>query len=197
MKAAMALSPVGGDGLKEREFLGKKIYSLPLPPNEDNPKAGEQAFSFAASGGYVGMSADVSLLEEYLRSRENTANPLRATAGLEEAAQRVGGMNTGMFGYDNQTETLKTTLELARSNPDILEKFLLRSPTADEDQEDEKEGKEGAEAKKPKKAWFDAKLLPPFEKIAKYFHYSVFGGGSTAEGIGFKWFSPVPPQLKK
>lgn len=196
IKAAAALSPTGGEGIKEREFLGKKIYSMPLPPGED-AKAGERSFSFAASGGYVAMSADASLLEEFLRSRESTTKPLRATAGLEEAAQRVGGMNTGLFGYDNQTETLKVTFELARSNPDMLDKFLLRSPAGEEDDEDEKDGKAGKDAKPPKKAWFDVKLLPPFEKISKYFHYSVFGGGSTAEGLGFKWFSPVPPLLKK
>jgi len=47
------------------------------------------------------------------------------------------------------------------------------------------------------KDWLDFSLLPPFEKIAKYFSISVYGGGATTEGLSFKMFQPVPPGLRR
>jgi hypothetical protein len=47
------------------------------------------------------------------------------------------------------------------------------------------------------KDWVDFSLLPPFEKIAKYFHFSVSSGSFTADGFSYKAFTPTPPQLKK
>ncbi|MBC8001829.1 MAG: hypothetical protein H7X97_04495, partial [Opitutaceae bacterium] len=45
--------------LKEREFLGRKIYSLNLPGALPGPDGQPKVFSFVGSGGYVAMSADV------------------------------------------------------------------------------------------------------------------------------------------
>ena len=42
----------------------------------------------------------------------------------------------------------------------------------------------------------DFSLLPPFEKISKYFYISVYGAGATSEGLQFKMFAPTPPALK-
>src|SRR5207248_1578244 len=84
--------------LKDREFLGRKIFSLP----PSGPVATGGGFHFAASGGYVALSGDVGILEEFLRSNETKAKPLGETAGLNLAAQKVGGMGTGLFGFNNQ-----------------------------------------------------------------------------------------------
>jgi hypothetical protein len=41
--------------------------------------------NYAASGGYLAMSTDVSMLEEYLRSSDSQAKSLREAGGLVEA----------------------------------------------------------------------------------------------------------------
>jgi len=46
------------------------------------------------------------------------------------------------------------------------------------------------------KEWMDFSLLPPYEKIAKYFYFTVYSGGSTVDGLTFKMFAPVPPALR-
>ena len=44
--------------------------------------------------------------------------------------------------------------------------------------------------------WFDLKLLPPVESVEKYFHYTVYGGTASTNGITWKMFEPTPPGLK-
>jgi len=46
------------------------------------------------------------------------------------------------------------------------------------------------------KEWMDFSLLPPYEKIAKYFYFTVYAGGSSVDGLTFKMFAPVPPALR-
>jgi len=36
-----------------------------------------------------------------------------------------------------------------------------------------------------------------FIKLAKYFYFSVYSGGTTPDGLNFKVFAPVSPQLKQ
>ena len=50
----------------------------------------------------------------------------------------------------------------------------------------------------PKKIgdWMDFSLLPDYDQVSKYFYFSVYGGGATAEGISLKSFAPRPPTLK-
>ncbi|MBI5774648.1 MAG: hypothetical protein HZA89_13005 [Verrucomicrobia bacterium] len=172
---------------KEREFLGRKIFTLKLPPKV-NPKTGrpvENNFQFAASGGYLALSSDTAMLEEYLRSKEGAAKPLAELAGLREAAQQVGGTSTGWFIYENQIETMRLLFEAARTDPKAFDQaFSLPGAGAGL-------GDTGL------KKWMDFSLLPPFEKIAKYFSFTVSAGSATADGIHFKAYSPLPPSLKK
>ena len=51
-------------------------------------------------------------------------------------------------------------------------------------------------AEKSIKDLMDFSLLPPFERISKYFYFSVYGASATSEGLTFKMFAPVPPALK-
>jgi hypothetical protein len=44
--------------------------------------------------------------------------------------------------------------------------------------------------------WLDLTLLPPFERVAKYFHFTVYGGAWRPDGFLFKLFTPNPPALK-
>ena len=45
--------------------------------------------------------------------------------------------------------------------------------------------------------WVTYKLLPPFDRVAKYFNFSVYGGAATVDGLTLKMFTPTPPELKK
>jgi hypothetical protein len=43
--------------------------------------------------------------------------------------------------------------------------------------------------------WMDFSLLPDYDKVSKYFYFSVTSGNVTADGLSFKVFAPRPPQL--
>ena len=179
--------------LKEREFLGRKIQSIKLPstPSPDGLKMVEKTLSFAASGGYVALSTDVALLEEFLRNSETSGKKLAEMAGLSDAAQKVGGMNTGWFGYENQAETLRVLLETLKQDPNAFEKLfapIAANPLT---------GATGGGLGKGAKDWFDVALLPSFDKLARYFHFTVLAVNANADGFYFKTFSPTPPLLRK
>jgi hypothetical protein len=171
---------------KEREFLGRKIYSqaapvLPIPTA--NPSA-PGTLHYAASGSYVAITTEPSMLEEYLRSSDSQQKKLRETPGLAEATAKVGGSSTGLFGYENQAETTRTMFELLRKSA-----ASTNSNAAP-----------GIPAWNPESAfekWMDFSLLPSFDKIAKYFYFTVYSASANAEGFTFKIFAPSPPSLKK
>jgi hypothetical protein len=165
-----------------RDFLGRKIYTIPLPVRRlpGVPASATRAIYCSASDGYVAVTTDVSMLEEYLRSAESPPKPLNGTAGLVDAAQHVGGTGGGLFGYQNQRETMRAAFTLLKNQasignanaPDlfsVLPKSFLN----------------GA----------DFSLLPDYDQVSKYFYFSVYGGSATADGLSFKFFAPRPPQL--
>jgi hypothetical protein len=135
------------------------------------------------------MSTDIAMLEEFLRSGDSTGKALKDVAGLNDAAQRVGGMANGMFGYENQAESARALVETLKKESGTLANLFGASPLA---------GQFGMEDSAEKlKDWVDFSLLPSFDQIAKYFYMSVGAGAVTPEGIGFKVYGPNPPQLKK
>jgi len=182
-QAALALKSVAAlmhgqqDTPEPRDFLGRKIYTIPLPGRRAPGAAAPVSRSLycAASGGYVALTTDASTLEEYLRSNAGQAQPLRETPGLRDAAQHVGGAGSGLFGYENQRETVRAAFAL-----------LKEASAADT-----------AMAVFPKsfRDWMDFSLLPDYGQVSKYFCFSVYGGGATADGLSFKVFAPRPPQM--
>jgi hypothetical protein len=189
LKTITSLLPPQWTNLKERELLGKKVYSLTLPTGA-NPdgSTSQRSYHYSASGGYLAVSTDEAILESYLRSSDNTGKTLRDSVGLADAAQKIGGMSTGMFGYENASETMRVTLGALKEDSGSIEKLLALTPFAPRIG-----GKDG----KGLKDWVDFSLLPPFEQIAKYFYFTVYSGNATPDGIDYKMFSPTPPQLKK
>jgi hypothetical protein len=188
LKSILTLMNPQGGNPKEREFLGRKIYSMPAPASPlaggNTAKAGA-TLSYAASGSYVAISTETTLLEEYLRSSDGEQKSLREAPGLTEAAAKVGGTSTGWFVYENQAETTRAALE------------ILRKSAANTDPKMLAPGLPAFTPENPFKEWMDFSLLPEFEKIAKYFYFSVYAGNASADGLTFNVFSPVPPQLKK
>ena len=189
IKVLMATLGQDPAGLKEREFLGRKIYSLSLPGALPGPDGKPGLFSFVGSGGYLAMSADVALLEEYLRSSENKPKPLAELRGLADAAQKVGGMNSGLFGYASHSGEMKAWMEVMKKDTVGLDAIFGLGALAPKDAN-------GDNAKKLKE-WLDVSLLPPYDAIAKYFHFSVYGGSFTPDGFLMKVFAPIAPGLKK
>jgi hypothetical protein len=130
------------------------------------------------------------MIEEFLRSSESQGKRLRETPGLTEASQKVTGPGTGIFGYENQAETMRVAFETLRKNPSSVTNKTSSSlnPLA------------GAlnvgEAEKSVKDLMDFSLLPPFERISKYFGMSVYGVAATSEGLTLKLFTPTPAGLK-
>ncbi len=185
----VAVSSLGGrqgPEFKEREFLGRKIYTAGTPAGlalagNKQPKN----LHFAASSGYLAISTDVAMVEEFLRSSDSKARPLSQTAGLADMAQKVGGMGTGIFGIENQAEQMRSAFDVAKKDPSLADLFSA-GPI----------GNQVADAKKFKE-WCDFSLLPPYDAVSKYFYYTVYAGGFDASGFNLKFFAPTPPQLKK
>lgn len=172
LRAAAAILPTGGEDLKEREFNGKKIFGARYPTPEDPRRVVE----VAASGGFVALSSHPAMIEEYLRSAEGGGKPLKELPGFADTAQKVGGMGTGLFGYENLKESARPAWEAMRLSGG-LDKALPGT--------DPKNTRELAK-------WFDVTLLPPFESVAKYFGPSFYAGSWDARGFSLKAFSPTP-----
>jgi len=165
-------------GQAPRDFLGHKIHTLTLRPTTD-PATGAvhpHALYVATSGGYLALSTATSILEEFLRSAGGNVKPLRDLPGLVEAAQQVGGTGGGLFGYENQRESLRQLFQQMKnsSTPGTTAKML---PPGWRD-------------------WLDFSLLPDYDAVAKYFSLSVYGGSVDSDGITVKAFTPRPPPVQ-
>jgi hypothetical protein len=164
-----------------RDFQGKTINSIsiaPATPPGSTVKIPARSFYYAASSGYIAMSTDSSILESYLRNPGAADKPLNQIAGLADAAQHIGGMGNGLFGYENQREIMRSAFTLLKNQPNGSAGM---SPMA---------------ALPPSfREWMDFSLLPDYDAVSKYFFFSVFNGSATADGISFKAFAPRPPGL--
>jgi hypothetical protein len=192
LKALFVIFPQG-DTITEREFLGRKIFSVPMPPvslfGAAVARPGPpQALNFAASGSYVGLSTDPTLVEEYLRSAESPPRPLRERPGLAEAAEKAGGVGTYLFGYENQTENMRAAFDAMRKDPSAAANAntLGLFPGVP--------GLSGAE--RHFKGWIDYSLAPPFDRVAQYFSFTVYAARATTDGVTLKFFAPAPPALR-
>jgi hypothetical protein len=134
------------------------------------------------------FSTDASTLEEFLRSGESPGRSLRETAGLADAAQRVGGQSTGLFTYENQNEAMRLLFEWLRKS--------TAAPKRPPDASLLVNSLPFAGPEKSVRDWMDFSLLPEFPKVAKYFSFSVWAGSANAEGLTYKFFWPKPPALK-
>ena len=84
---------------------------------------------------------------------------------------------------------MRATLETLKKDSSTLA-ALLKGPLGQGDGD-----AAGGESKI--KDWVDFSLLPSFDRISKYFYFSVWAGFVNSEGLGVKLFAPTPPQLKK
>lgn len=187
LKALFVLMPMQNATPTTRELLGRKIHSLKL--SAANGAAPAKSLHYSASGGYVAFSTDEGMIEDYLRSAESQAKPLRAVPGFTEAAAKVGGTGTGWLNYENQAETMRFLLEMLTQDstgpnqPGFGDVFASAFPFAPPE--------------KKLKEWIDFSLLPSYDKISKYYNFVVSAGQASVNGITFRLFAPVPPELLK
>jgi hypothetical protein len=175
-----------GAAIKDHEFLGRKIYTTGAPAAPGAPSSG---VSFCASGGYLALSGDPAVLEEYLRSSDNSAKTLMDTPGLADAAQKTGGLSTGLFGFENEYQAIRPIFDLLRKKSVTMSE-LFAPPIP------------GAAAGTPGpfeflNQWVDFSLLPPFDAVSKYFSFSVYAGSFSPDGFALKVYMPTPPNLRQ
>jgi hypothetical protein len=198
IKTAMGLF-VPASSIKDREFLGRRIYTANLPVSL---LSGSHTTYFAASSGYVALTGDVEMLEEFLRSTDSDKPGLSRTPGLAEAAQKAGGgMSAGIFTYENDKESMRALLETLRkesvSAPDLLAlfglQFNLNSDKVTLGLQLNSDKTSTVREAGQFKDWCDFSLLPPAGALTKYFNFSVWAGGFTPDGFSLNYFAPAPP----
>lgn len=189
----MGMIPPDVAKLQESEVNGVKVHSISLPMGMAKGGQGAppatQNFSFTSAKGYLVLATDPGLMKNFLEGNTGSAGPLASQPDLEVAAKMVDGFGTGMFGYANNRENLRviwdafTQGDSATGNPVALMWHQLVTASA-------AAGKGGGVGE-----WIDLSLLPPFEKVEKYFYISVYSGATNAKGFTLKGFSPNPPGM--
>jgi hypothetical protein len=187
IKVALGALVQATGGVKEQDFLGRKIYSLSMPgaKGEVNP------LSFAASGSYVAFSGQSDMVEEFLRSDEGKSKPLSGVDGLADAAAKVGGMGTGFFEYDNVAQAMKTVFDLVHSQNLTLSDLVGAPPN-----QSSTPSMNPAEQLAKLKEWTDFSLLPPFDAVSKYFYFGAQSARFTSDGFSWTMFAPTPPRMR-
>jgi hypothetical protein len=193
-KYLMLLANPQGAEPKEREFLGRKIYSAALPgaaafggASPSGPAPASRTLSYAANSGYVAISTDASMVEEFLRSSDSQQKALRETPGLTDAIAKAGGPSTGMLGYENKAETMRVVFETLKNTPASSNATSAASML----------GLGSLPSAGSFKDWMDFSLLPPFDKVSKYFGIEVYTASLNPDGLMFKMYAPVPAGLRK
>jgi hypothetical protein len=149
--------------------------------------SGPRTLEYVASGGYVALSSDPATLEEYLRSSDSQVKALRDADGLADAMGTIVGPGTSLFGYVNQAQTMRAMFEAATKDPAATQAAIF-NPLASTF------GMAGQTV--DFRDLFDFSLLPPFDKIAKYFYFTVYSAGANVDGFTVKLYAPTPPGMK-
>ena len=189
LKAIAELPPPAIAKYKEREFLGRTIYSFNWPSSaEDGSAASITPVTYAPNGGYVVLSSDPALVEEFLRGSSGSGRALRDRPGLAEAAQRVGGMSAGYFATANLAESARSFFAAARQDSFNAAALLGKSALG---------SRLGVGRESSLLDWCDFSLLPPYERVARYFHFDVSSVSANAGGYTYRFFAPAPPPAGK
>lgn len=189
IKAIATLPPPEVAKYKERDFLGRKLYSFNWPSSEGEGAASVTPVHYAANGSYVAISTEPALVEELLRSSSSTSAALRDRAGLAEAAQQVGGTSAGYFATANDAESARAYFAAARKDTFNAAALLAQSTLGSR----LGMGREGGGLL----GFCEFSTLPPYERVARYFHFDVSAITVNAEGYTYRLFMPAPPPGKK
>ena len=176
--------PLNETAMLPRRLGDHTVYSFQLAEFPD-PSTGElvkMELLLAARDSYMAVATDTDLLQMFLDGK--TMGSLAKRDGLATAATLVGGMNSGIFGYQNDRDMVLSTIDTLRDNTDQFDMILSMIPMDDLGEVSLGE-------------WLDFSLLPTGSKIAKYFDFTVYGAETNDRGISLKMFSPRPATLKR
>jgi len=194
IKAIGTMSNPQDNPATPRDFLGRKIQSIALraAPTSAGGGAHPRSLYVSSSGGYVALSTDSSMVEEFLRSAQGQNKPLRENAGLESALGYLGGSGTGMFSYEDHRSDARTGIVMLKTQPAAtaagiceitgLQVSLVNALMLNPGIRNFCTG-------------LDYSLLPDYDAVSKYFYISIFTGAADAGGLTFKFFNPRPPAL--
>jgi hypothetical protein len=189
LPALTGLLPPEVTKARETDILGRKVRSVTLPRTQpDGSLVPGPAWSYVAVGNYLAFCGDSALLREYLRNADTAPHPLRERPGFMVAAQNAGGLNTGCLSYENAAESARLFFEAAGResfNAAALLRGLQLGNTLGLGQ--------GTDIM----SWCDFSLLPPYERVAKYFHINVSTLSPGPEGFTYRYFAPTPPSLTR
>jgi hypothetical protein len=176
VKTLASMSAPQDSSTGPREFMGHKIYTLALRgQRQADGTTAPASLYLSASGGYVALSKNTAILEEYLRSADGKLTPLRDNSNISDAASHVGGMGGGLFTYENQRETMRAAFKFLKNSTASDAALKMFPPTF--------------------RDWADFSLLPEYAAVQKYFYLSVCAGRADADGLTLKIYSPRPPGM--
>jgi hypothetical protein len=188
LKSVLGMLSRRGDPPSDRDFLGHKIYSVPMGPAPlaNGQATGNRSLNLATGDGYLAISMDSAMLEEFLRSGDSPGKPLRGIPGLADAMQKVIGGGNSSFGYENQRETMRTIFAVLKqldgaTNTPVAPTSMMGL----------------LQSKQFLRDWADVSLLPDYSLVAKYFYFAVRAVNATPDGLSLKVYAPAPPDLNK
>ncbi len=183
------LIPSAGGAMEEREFLDRTIYSLTIPglPMPGLGAAGggmpNAGIHLVANEDYVIFSMDEQAVEDFLRGPKSSQKPLSRVGGLAQARSALGSDRLTSFRYDNARSVVEGVWEMGRKSPDVFAENLGAGAAL------------GGPSLNDLGPLANFSALPPFERVAKYFHYSVGGTSADSQYLSIRWFRPTPPGL--
>lgn len=145
------------DALQEREFLGRTIYSVPMPfsgPPMEPGGEGERVH-ISASERYVGFARQPGILESWLRALSAPSGESLVTRpGWRETVAAAGG-GRGWVGFEDYAGMMRHLMEALRSDPEGFGQARLPGPLGFRLQL-HMAGEEW-------RPWLDPALVPPWE----------------------------------
>ena len=178
MLAGAALRP---DAWEERDFLGRTVYSVPIPlagpPGEPGGEVGR--LHIAASERHVGFALDPAVLENWLRSLQGLGtDSLGSRPGWRAQVVGMGG-GRGWVGYEDYAAMLRGLLAAVQSDPEHLGQARLPGPLGFRLQLQM--------APEQWRPWLDPALLPPWEAWAPYVGGGWYAFEGDAEALRFRY----------
>ena len=88
--------------------------------------------------------------------------------------------------FDNQAARTRLALDLLKKDPEAFGNNLLFALS-----------RGNSDGQDTFKRFIDLKLLPSYDRIARYFGIAVSAASSTPEGFSAKLYSPTPAEAAK
>lgn len=172
----LAGAALRSEAMTEREFLGRKLYSVVLPwaVRSADPSGAAPRLHFGASERYVGFAFEPGLLEDWLRSLDTSGASAAWQGGWREALAEIRG-GRGCVGYEDYAAVLQHVLQAARADPENLHQALIPGPL----------GFRIHLHSDPERLrrWVDPQALPPWEAVARYVGFGLLSTERDADRI--------------